>query len=517
MADSRTSNVFKNSGAGLLNKLIHIVVQFAMRTAFIHILGNEYTGISGLFTDILNVLSLMELGLDSSMVYALYKPVAQKDARRIKALMRFYRKAFTIIGITVLAAGVLCTPFLGYIVKGVPNIKEDIRGIFLMYVATSSFSYFLIYRTLLLSAHQKSRVTAKWRMIFYVLESIIEIILLLIFRQYYAYLIVHFLATVVRNIVLTRIVNKTYPEYVKKSDVALTKEERNKLFRDIACLTVYSTAGVVIYSTDSMFISAFIGTVEVAIIGNFNLIINSVRNVVQQIVNAAKPSIGNLAATSNTKKQELIFHRINFIAFLVCCFSCTCLFTLLNPFIGEIWLNESYKISMTVIAVLMVNLFIAIMVYPVESFRTANGLFTQGWARPAIMAVINITLDYFMGREWGIIGILLATTISRLSTQAWFDPYLVFRLVFKKSVKRYYLTYLSYFCITAFCCAAAYFLGSVLTVGNPFVSFLIKAIIAVSIPMIVVIPLFRKTDDFAYLRNMILQMYHKLFKHHQKS
>lgn len=517
MADSRTSNVFKNSGAGLLNKLIHIVFQFAMRTAFIHILGNEYTGISGLFTDILNVLSLMELGLDSSMVYALYKPIAQKDARRIKALMRFYRKAFTIIGITVLAAGVLCTPFLGYIVKGVPNIKEDIRGIFLMYVATSSFSYFLVYRTLLLSAHQKSRVTAKWRMIFYVLESILEIILLLIFRQYYAYLIVHLLASIVRNVVLTIIVNKTYPEYVKKTDVALTKEERNKLFKDIACLTVYSTAGVVIYSTDSMFISAFIGTVEVAIIGNFNLIINSVRNVVQQIVNAAKPSIGNLAATSNTKKQELIFHRINFIAFLVCCFSCTCLFTLLNPFIGEIWLNESYKISMTVIAVLMVNLFIAIMVYPVESFRTANGLFTQGWARPAIMAVINITLDYFMGREWGIIGILLATTISRLSTQAWFDPYLVFRLVFKKSVKRYYLTYLSYFCITAFCCAAAYFLGSVLTVGNPIVSFLIKAIVSVSIPSIAVILLFRKTDDFAYLRNMFHQISHKIFKHKKRA
>lgn len=517
MADSRTSNVFKNSGAGLLNKLIHIVFQFAMRTAFIHILGNEYTGISGLFTDILNVLSLMELGLDSSMVYALYKPVAQKDARRIKALMRFYRKAFTIIGITVLAAGVLCTPFLGYIVKGVPNIKEDIRGIFLMYVATSSFSYFLVYRTLLLSAHQKSRVTAKWRMIFYVLESILEIILLLIFRQYYAYLIVHLLASIVRNVVLTIIVNKTYPEYVKKSDVALSKEERNKLFKDIACLTVYSTAGVVIYSTDSMFISAFIGTVEVAIIGNFNLIINSVRNVVQQIVNAAKPSIGNLAATSKTEKQELVFHRINFIAFLVCCFSCTCLFTLLNPFVGDIWLNQSYQLSVPVIAILMINQFIAIMVYPVESFRTANGLFTQGWMRPAIMAIINIVLDFLMGREWGLIGILLATTISRLSTQAWFDPYLVFRLVFKKSVKRYYLTYLSYFCITAFCCAAAYFLGSVLTVGNPIVSFLIKAIVSVSIPSTAVILLFRKTDDFAYLRNMFHQISHKIFKHKKRA
>ena len=134
MSESRTSNVFKNSIARLLQRFSSIIVQFVLRTIFIYLLGKEYTGVSGLFTDVLNVLSLMEAGLDTSMVYALYKPIAEKDEKRIKALLNFYKKAFAVIGIVVFAVGVSLTPFLGYIVKNVPGIKEDIRFIFIFYV-----------------------------------------------------------------------------------------------------------------------------------------------------------------------------------------------------------------------------------------------------------------------------------------------------------------------------------------------------------------------------------------------
>ena len=154
MADSRTTNVIKNSSASLIYKVIQILVQFIIRTVFIRLLGNEYTGVSGLFSDILHVLSLMEMGLDVSMVYSLYKPLAEKNVDRIAALLKFFRKAFNVIGVAVLVVGAALTPFLHYIVKGVPNITEDIRGIFLMYVLTSGCSYFLIYKTVLLRADQ---------------------------------------------------------------------------------------------------------------------------------------------------------------------------------------------------------------------------------------------------------------------------------------------------------------------------------------------------------------------------
>ena len=512
MADSRTSNVIKNSGASLLNKLVHMLVQFGMRTVFIYFLGNEYTGVSSLFTDILQVLSLMELGLDTSMIYSLYGPLARQDHQRISALMNFYRKAFTVIGFAVLGAGLLCVPFLQYIVKGVPNIKEDIRGIFLMYVATSAFSYFLVYKTVLLRANQKSRIISNWTTIIYVTESIAEVILLLIFRAFYAYLIVHLLATVLRNIILSRKTDKLYPDYVGKTEERLPREDRKALFRDLACLTVYSTAGVVIHSTDSIFISSFVGTVQVTIIGNHTLIINSIRHIVSQIVNTTKPSIGNLAAKSDTEKQETVFYRMFFISFWVSCFTCTGLFVLLNPFVGDIWFNPSYKVSMVIIAVMVANYFIPVMGFPVESFRTANGLFVQGWMRPAIMAALNLVLDYFLGRAWGIFGIFIATTISRLATQTWYDPWLVHKKVFRKSPAQFFAKYGLYAAITAVSCFAVYELGNLISVSNRWIGFGTKLILVCLIPNLLVIALFRKTAEFEYTRNLMKKITGKIRK-----
>ena len=499
MADNRTRNVIKNSAASLMQRLVKILSQFALRTAFIYILGKEYTGVSGLFTDILHVLSLMELGLDSSMIFSLYEPLAKHDTRKISALLKFYKSAFTVIGLVVLGAGLACTPFLSYIVKGVPNIREDIRGIFMMYVITSAFSYFLIYKSVLLSADQKSRIISKWTSTVSIVESILEIVFLLILKQFYAYLIIHLIATVGRNIIVSRISSRMYADYFKQSDAALSKEEKNKLFRDLACLTVYNMAGVVINSTDSVFISAFVGTVEVAIIGNFTLIITAVRTAVGQIANATKPSIGNLAATSSDNKQELVFKRMNFISFWASCFCCTCLFTLLNPFVGGIWFDASYSVDTSIVAVLVANFFIAVMVFPVESFRTANGLFVQGWTRPAIMAVLNIILDFWWGKMWGIFGIFIATTVSRLATQVWFDPWLIYKKVFKQKVVSYYLTYILYAVIIAASCTIAYLLCSVVTLRPALFDFALKALVSVVIPNLMIVFVFRRTDEFKYV------------------
>lgn len=505
MSESRTSNVIKNSGASLLYKLVHIVFTFALRTVFIKLLGNEYTGISGLFTDILQVLSLMELGLDTSMVYALYGPVAHNEHTKVSALLKFYRKAFNIIGVTILALGLGCIPFLNYIVKDVPNIKEDIRLIFLMYILTSASSYFVIYKTILLKAKQKSRIISKIHAIVEILESTLSILLICIFREFFLYLIVHLLATWAKNIYLSKLSEKMYPESFGKSDAELSSVERKKLIRDIACLTVYTLSGVIINSTDSIFISAFVGTVEVALIGNYTLLINSIRTAVEQINNSLKASVGNLAALSSSEEQEIVFYRINFICFWATSLTASCLYVLLRPFVTDIWLGEAYDVSLFTIAVLIINYFIAVMVYPVESFRTANGLFVQGWYRPAIMAFLNIILDFFMGKRWGVAGIFLATTISRLLTQVWFDPYLVYKYVFKKKAWKYYKNYLLYMLVTIMSCYSSGFMAQHMFAANPYIGFILKSLVAVTIPNAIVIVLFGRTSEFLYIKRLLFR------------
>lgn len=496
MSRSRTSNALVNSAATLIYKGLHIILQFVLRTAFINLLGNEYTGISALFTDVLNVLSLMELGINSALLYALYKPLAEKDERRIAALMNFYKKAYRTIGIAILVVGAACTPFLDYIVKDIPSIKEDIRLIFLFYIGRTGSSYLLIYKSALLRADQRSRDIVKIDIVAQLIEYAVEIALLFVFHEYMAYLVVYLLSAVGRNIAVSALASKRYPQYLKKNNEQLSRQETKSIFADVFALGIYKVSGVVIYSTSSIVISSFVNTAAVAIVGNFTLITNSLRTLLEQIVNAVKPSVGNLVATSTSEKQEQIFGMMNFMLFWVSCFCCTCCFALMNPFVGTIWFNSEYAVGYDLIAILVLNLFIAIMVYPVETFRTANGLFVQGKYRPAVMAVLNIILSILFVQKMGAFGVFLATAVSRLVTQVWFDPYLVYKWVFKKSVWGYLKEYALYLVLTAACCGVTYLLNSCIALGNVYLTFLCQAVVAAVVPNVVVVLLFHRTRAF---------------------
>lgn len=509
MSNSRISNMIKNSGASILYKLVYTLMRFIMRTAFIKLLGNEYTGLSSLFTDILSVLSLVEMGLDSSMIFSLYKPLAKNETDRIAALMNFYRKAFTIIGILVLFIGAGCVPFLKYIVKDIPNIEEDIRAIFIMYVVTSASSYFFVYKTVLIRADQKSRIISTVSAAVNVVECILEVVLLFWTRQFFAYLIVHLIATISRNIILSWKAKQLYPGILSNKAVKLGKEDKVFLYRNIAALCIYNLASVVLNSSDSIFISAFVGTVEVAIIGNFTLLTRSVTTCIQLVVNAIRPSIGNLVVTSSVEKEKEVFKQVNFVTFWVACFCSTCLITLLNPFVGDIWLDSSYKISTWIVVIIVANFYISVMSSSVGSFRSVNGLYTQGWYRPAVMSMLNIVLDYCMGKRWGVGGIYVATILSLLLTQVWFDPYIVFKYAFHMKPWKYYKDYAIQACVTVLSCSCSFFLSTLFQADNLYVTFLIRMIFAVVVPNVIIVIFFYKKQEFRSIVAMVRRIFEK--------
>ena len=517
MANSRTDNVIKNSGASMIYRIIYLVIHFVMRTVFIRLLGKEYTGISSLFTDILSVLSLVEMGLDASMVFSLFQPLAAGDEKKIAGLMNFYRRAFTLIGVAVMACGLALLPVLQYIVKGVPNIREDIRLIFIMYVMTTASSYFFVYKTILIRADQKSRIISYTTAFFAVGEFLLEVLLLVITRQFFAYLIVRFVASVTRNFVLSRKAEQMYPQYLQNREAEISREDKISLYKNIAALCVYNLAAVVLSSTDSIFISAFVGTVEVAIVGNFTLIVHSIKNIIQLMVNASRPSVGNYVATDSTKRQLQLFFQINFLTFWVACFCSTCLFNLLNPFVGGIWFDKSYQIDTGIIALMVINFYISVMSFTTGTFRSANGLFVQGWYRPAVMTCMNVILDYFMGRSMGIIGIYLATLISLLLTQVWYDPYIVFKHAFKMKPWRYYRDYLIMALLTVFCCAAAYLLSGLVTISNKWLSFAVRMMISACLPNLVLYVLFRRTNEYVFVKTTAVKIVNKVINRKRKS
>lgn len=133
----RLHNTLRNSSVSMFCQLATSVLSFINRTFFIYFLNVEYLGLNGLFSNILSMLSLAELGIGTAIIYKLYKPIAEKDVKKIQALMNFYKNAYQVIGIIILIIGISLIPFLDSIVGEHENIPY-FSLLYLLYLLNSS-------------------------------------------------------------------------------------------------------------------------------------------------------------------------------------------------------------------------------------------------------------------------------------------------------------------------------------------------------------------------------------------
>ena len=330
MSKSRVVNSAVNTIFNFSVKLFDFGIKFVLRTVFIYTLGMQYVGVSGLFTDILSVLSFVELGIGSAITYALYKPLAENDEEKLGKLMHFYKWAYRIVAL------VLVVPFLSKIVTNVSDIKESITIIYILYLSNTVCSYLLIYRSTILSASQKQYEISKISICISMIKCTIESILLVVFKNFIFYLLLEILFSVSQNIWISRKAEKLYPNAFQKSSGRLSKAEIKKLFKDIKALFLYKVSNVVLNGTDSVIVSSFLGTGMVGILANYNMIVKNIYNLVLQVFTSTSASIGNLAATEDGKKQFKVFNAMQLMCFWIFGLCTTVLYVNVNTLM-KIW------------------------------------------------------------------------------------------------------------------------------------------------------------------------------------
>lgn len=495
MSNSRTKNTILNALGGIAVKTSGFLTAFITRTIFLHVLGIEYAGVSSVFTNVLTVLSFAELGIGTAITYALYKPIAENDDKQICKLMNAYQKIYSTISAVIFLLGLCLLPFMEYIIKDVPNLKEDLRLIYLLYLANTSVSYLLIHKATFLVAAQKDHLVSKYKVIISVVKTVVECAVLLAFRNFIVYLACSIASNFVQNLVVAKVAEREYPILKQKHKGKLEASEKKKLFRDTRALAMYKVSGTVLNGTDSILVSSLFSTSSAGILGNYNLMTGQVYSFVMTLFSATSASVGNLAATSDKQHQYDIFQQMLFICFWLYCFCTTSLWTLLNPFM-YIWQGDKYIFSGYIVAPIVIEFYIRGMLSPVTQFRTSNGLFVQGKYRPVIMAIVNIVTSIMLSKWIGISGIFWGTVISRATTQLWYDPWLVYKNVFNINVWKYFKTYFIYGLVTAVCC---FFTSALLNVVCPqggIVKMLVGMVLCAVVPNIAIIGLFNKTEVY---------------------
>ena len=444
---SRTEYSVMNTTVAFLAQTLAIFMGFFTRVVFTRTLSEGYVGINGLFTDILNILSLSELGVGTAITYALYAPIARRDIKKQQILMRMFRNFYRITAGFVLLAGLCLIPFLDILMKDRPDVNHLII-IYLLYLLNSVVSYLLIYKKTLVDAHQMNYITVMYHNGFLVLQDILQIMVLFLTRNFILFLVIAVVCTIIGNICMSRKADRLFPYLKEPCKEQLPQEERHDILRNVKAMLMHKIGNVVVNNTDNLLISSFVGIISAGIYSNYYLIIGSVRQVLEQAMLGVAASVGNLGVTEENEKIGRIFDSLFFIGYWLFGFAGVCLLELLNPFV-KLAFGKKYLFPKEIVLILCINFFINGMRRAVLIFKESMGLFWNDRYKAIAEAVLNLVISILLVTYFGVAGVFAGTFCSTVLTSVWVEPYVIYKYRLKKPVTGFFVKYAGYLGVMA--------------------------------------------------------------------
>lgn len=497
----RSTNSVKNAITAVISNIVTILIGIVSQAIFIKILGTEYLGINGLFTNIVSMLGIVELGIGSAIIYNLYEPVAKKDKDKINSLMDFYKKSYRLIAIIVFVIGLAIIPFLNSIVCEV-SVDINIQFIYSLFIIDVVASYLLTYKRSILYANQKTYITNIVHIGYLIIMNVLQIFILMLFKSYIAYLVIKIVCRVVENIIITIIANKRYP-YVKENNAEKIDEKtKEDIVIKVKGLIFHKVGSFAVLGTDNIIISKFLGVVTVGLYSNYNTIIQAVSNLFLQIFDSLTASVGNLLIEKDAEKSYQIYKNMLMANSVLFTFAATEIICLIEPFI-KVWIGEQYILPWTVLVVLVANFYIQGMRKTCLVFKMAAGVFHEDRFYPIIEAIINIVVSIILVKLIGLSGVFVGTIVSALPVILISHPKYVYKPLFKKSYCSYIKENLYYYIIAFFTVLISVIAVNNISVGNPTGNLIVNGIVSFAIFVVIQYTFFHKKEEYSYLENML--------------
>ena len=507
-SNSRTKNTILNLVTGVGGQIIQVLLKFITRTIFIQVLGTVYLGINGLFTDILTLLSISELGFDTAINYKFYKPLAEKDEKRLRILIKFYKYIYISVGTTVFIVGLCLIPFLKYIIKDydlLGSLGINAVLIFLLYLFQSASTYwFFTYKAAVVKADQKGYLLNWAQIIVTLISNIAQIIILLTLRDFIAYTIVIVAFTIIENAVYARIASVRYPSLFIKEESSVTRHEVIDTFKDCGALLVYKVNGVVTRATGNILLSTFIGIVIVGLYSNYLLIYNTINTLLNRFYEACKASMGNVFAVSDLSKSYYFFQVMNFITSILYGTAAIGISVLSNEFIN-LWIGDEYILAQPIPMLIGVEIYFAGIRNNLGQVRNVTGVFRQMWFRPVLGIIINLCVSIVLVQKIRIAGILIGVITANILTNFLVDPYVIHKYSFNnyKPSSVYYKKNIGYIALLVVDGVMCFFVCQLLNVPNSWASIIVHTgIVLLLVPSSFILLLYN-TEPCAYVRGFV--------------
>lgn len=521
MQKSRTTYTILNFISSIGGQLLTVLLQFLVRSAFIATLGKAYLGINGLFSNILTMLSLAELGIGSAILFKLYDPIAKENHSRIRSLMDFYKKVYRLIGIVVFFLGICVVPFLPYLVKGYEKLEElNINAVFIffLYLIQSVSSYFFFaYKSSIIKANQKGYIVTITQYIATVIGSLAQIVCLYLFRSFTTYVVILIAQIVLQNVITAFVANKLYPYITEPVEEKITKKEAVSIFKDCGALFLFKLNQVVIKATDNIVISSFLGLEMVGMYSNYYIFYTTINTFFNKIFDSVVHSLGNLHTSANVHHEYQVFESANLVTAILGATAGVGIFVCSDEFVRT-WIGDDWVIAAPFALLMGIETFTLAFRKILGRYRNAMGLFQQAKWRPLAGMLINLIVSIGLAKVWGICGVLVGTIVADWSTYMWFDPLVINKYGFhnEHSIWRYYFKFIKYFILTCALGTVDYLICTHVFVGHGWASVILHAIIcAFTVPTVFIV-LNLYTNEGKHLQNIIKVYLGKLIKHNAK-
>ena len=499
----RVRQAEKNIFFGYISNIIIIIMGFLQRTVFIMVLDKTLLGVNSLYTDILSVLSLAELGIGSALNYSLYKPVADNDQEKIKSYMRLYKKAYLVIAGVVAVVGVALIPFLPYLIKDSKGITgRELVLYYLIFLFNTVSTYFVAYKYSLANAQQRGYIQTNITTITKIITVLVQIVILLVTGNFLLFLLTQSAVELIQKIFVSIYFNKLYP-YLKDRDVKkLDKSETDIVVTKTKALMFHKIGDVARLSTDSIIITYFMDVDWVGVVGNYTMIITYATNFISVIFNSLISGFGNLVATESKDKQYAMFKVYRFFACWLYGFAAVGFWLLLTPLVTGIWLNESWKLDQIVLTLILIDFYFKGGRVVLVNFKIAAGVFEQDKYLSLIQGAVNLVLSIIGIKHIGLAGVYVGTVVSGMMANL-IQPGIIYRDCFDKNAWSYFKDSVKYIGVITGVVLLMIPVKSLVMAQVSIGTFIVMAAVITIAYNLIFFLFFGRTQEFAYMWNLI--------------
>ncbi len=492
--------VGRNIKYSAVNYIAVNLLKFIVRMVFIKTLPIEYLGVNGLFTNVLAMLSLAELGIGPAIVYSLYKPLAYGNKETVKSIMNLFKKVYIAVGGIILVLGLMLFPFLDIFIKEGQSVPQ-VHYFYLLFLLNTVVSYLWTYKRSLLIADQKQYVVNIYQAAVQVLVAVLQIIFLLIFKDYLSFIILMLLGTVLENFSIAHKADKEYSYLNEKAEI-LDLDIKQQIVKNTKAMIFHKIGGMVVFSSSNLVLSKFAGLAAVGLYSNYYMVIAALNTFAAKFFESITASIGNFMVLEGSSKKIKAFKITEFITALQASICFCGLYVLFNSFV-ELWVGKEYLFGEAVVAAMAFSFYLTYMRKAVCMFKDATGLYWNDRYKPLAESIINLAASIYLTIHYGVIGVVLGGIISTLLTCFWVEPYVLFYNGIDIKLKDYFIDYLKFTVVTLFAALTSKFVYSSLFTKVTLLNFISGILSCISITLVLWYAIFKNREELQYLMKFV--------------